>query len=216
MNTEMSECERRQREEMERCEPLFEKRIKERLQHRLWDAVENITGEYWTSVRRYSIAEVQAYADGIMHSLEWMAEQFCVDLPARGQLRAAVGELQRRRQLEWGPAKPSRGLMGLLEEVRDARIAMVEQYQKVDYAKEKEWGKRLRTYERQARNRPPMANEAADRKRDMELWEELEQVRSEIRAANEYFLHLIGDRSWFSKYYELTHPRLPQPIEEAA
>lgn len=124
------------------------KQVKTWIEQRVWDLCDDISKGY-NSLKDYSDAEVCAYARGVLHSLEWMGERFeCDAVAMRTLVDGALGERYHRTNSPAG--KLHRRLFAkLITQIRAKRVAMVDNYESLDYRGEYEvWRKRVWAIER--------------------------------------------------------------------
>jgi hypothetical protein len=196
-------------------EETRKRQLTERFQERFWEGIDTVSNG-WSSTGHYSAGEAAAYAHGYRDALFSLAERFEVDPGDYDQFAAALGERQRRAQVEAGAAPvPSgndmdspahlrvaarRRLVGGVEfknltlrriatAIRDKRIAMVDRYEGLGLKEDEPWLAKLRRFGLHGCTKD---GEAA----------EYDAVRAELRMLRHLYLHLISDREWFRRHCE--------------
>lgn len=178
------------------------RRMKARIEDRLYELADDI-GRGYNRMKDWSDAEVVAYANGVRHSLEWLAELHeCAESPgAFLQIQGALGERYRRTNSPAGKLK-RRLFQNLIDVIRDKRIAMLDRYESLDYATEfKVWQARVWALERKGIAR--------------EEWDEFNMLQRELRAVWELSHHLITLPHWTAENWKRRSPQ-PQEAQVAA
>ena len=190
----------------------FRRQLKQSLENRLWDTVDEIGHGGYSCTRNFTDDMWAAYARGVKSTLDSIAENQQIDLPTH-QIYGALGERLRRIEVsasvspspggegrgEGGRVTPKRSpfraINNLLDKIRDHRIAILDQYSSLDRDIERDCDRKLRAFNHRF-------DPGEDRELESEHWLANETIRNELRALRELYTHLLSDRGWFAKHYE--------------
>jgi len=185
----MNEANQEQREQFRQENS---RRVRTWIEDKLYDLADDI-GRGYNQLHKLADAEVESYARGMRQALESLAErEGCGDIPAFVQIHGALGERWQRADLAAGSGRHAlkRKLFDrLIEQIRNKRIAMVDQFESFAYATEfRPLQRRVWAIERKGVER--------------EEWDEFQIVQRELRALWELSHRLVGSRYWLNENWK--------------
>jgi hypothetical protein len=180
--------------------------VARQIENQMWDGVEKVGNQLcWFGISDYDGAQMAAYAKGLAHAIEGIAQALALATPDymtenfAGALGERLARLNSEPKLHW----PT--LNNALRQVRARRIAMLDRHEAgMDYKEYREFRRCL------DRLRARVDRCELSKEREQLFDEEFRLVNDEFRALEELKDHLMHDKSWWARHYEL-HLRKPTP-----